>query len=390
MSFEETDLTERLHAVADTFEMSPARPIDDAVRGRRLRRRRRTLVVGAAAAATAVILGVAVVVGGPGSTDSDGPEPVERPGLVVGEVPVWYDTAGLHRGDVVEPTPVELRTFSGGSIEEGALALVRTGAVYLDPATGDIWFHPWGGDPRIVGRDSAAGPGADSNGDVAVWFEGDRDLVVYDTAADHEIARAELSSDAELPFGSNTCHALCAEHYQPGNGFLQVSAEQIVWTASQGHGPTYAYDVSTATTSAVPNVEVAGPEDAVAVDVRDEASAYAIQDDSPWGWHLMVDVPGRAPQHYPELNPRSRFSPSGRYVLGHAWVGRLGERSVAAILDTRTGELWPGPASESLWSVWSYGDIALVQEDDQLLACHAEDHTCSRLPAEAPFLMPTN
>ena len=86
----------------------------------------------------------------------------------------WYDAKGLHRGDVVEQTPVEIEAAGRGHDGDitGALALVRSGAVYLDPATGDVWFHPWGGEPRIVGHNSAAGPGGDPNGNTAAWSEG--------------------------------------------------------------------------------------------------------------------------------------------------------------------------------------------------------------------------
>ena len=42
----------------------------------------------------------------------------------------------------------------------------------MDPAQHDVWYHPWGGEPRIVGNDSYAGPGGDPDGDVAAWFEG--------------------------------------------------------------------------------------------------------------------------------------------------------------------------------------------------------------------------
>ena len=43
-----------------------------------------------------------------GLADDRGTGPVEQPKPVVGAVPVWYDAKGLHRGDVVEQTPVEL------------------------------------------------------------------------------------------------------------------------------------------------------------------------------------------------------------------------------------------------------------------------------------------
>ena len=109
------------------------------------------------------------------------------PGLVVQDAAVWYNSdAGLHRDDVVEVTAVPLAdpTSDRGS----HLSLVRTGALYLDPASDDVWFHPWGGEPRVVGSGSAAGPGGDPEGDLAAWFEGS-ELVVYDAFDGAEVAR---------------------------------------------------------------------------------------------------------------------------------------------------------------------------------------------------------
>ena len=138
-------------------------------------------------------------------------------GLVVQNAAVWYDDAGLHRDDVVEVTAVPLAdpTSDRGS----HLSLVRTGALYLDPANDDVWFHPWGGEPRVVGSDSAAGPGGDPEGDLAAWFEGD-ELVVYDTLDGAEVARVTSARVADSPGG---------EHHQGGNGFLQVSSDAVVW-----------------------------------------------------------------------------------------------------------------------------------------------------------------
>jgi hypothetical protein len=42
------------------------------------------------------------------------------------------------------------------------------------------------------------------------------------------------------------------------------------------------------------------------------------------------------------------------------------------------------------WIAWSYSDIALVDTEDALLACDAARRACAPLPAERPFLMPTN
>ena len=140
--------------------------------------------------------------------------------------------------------------------------------------------------------------------------------------------------------------------------------------------------------------------DGEVVDVHDDAGVYADQhSNNPGGWHLVLDMPGQAPQDYPEVNPRSRFSPSGKYVLSvEVLGGSIGGHASAAIIDTRTGELWPVPETKYSWGAWSYGDIALVtpsnafhsSTEDDLLACDAARRTCETLPAEPPFLMPTN
>ena len=100
----------------------------------------------------------------------------------------------------------------------------------------------------------------------------------------------------------------------------------------------------------------------------------------------MVRVPGRAEESYPDLG-FGRLSPSGNYVLAveetEAWHG-------AVTVDTRTGELWRVPKDVYPWIAWSYGDIAMVDTDDGLLAGDAARRACERLPAERQFLMPTN
>ena len=61
-----------------------------------------------------------------------------------------------------------------------------------------------------------------------------------------------------------------------------------------------------------------------------------------------------------------------------------------AVVDTRAGELWRVPDDGYARIAWSYGDIALVDTEDALLACDAARRACAPLPAERPFLMPTN
>ena len=286
----------------------------------------------------------------------------------LGDVPaVWYDARGLHHGDVVEQTPVEIGQQVGGDSIRGALALVRSGAVYLDPATGDVWFHPWGGEPRIVGHNSAAGPGGDPNGDTAAWFEG-TELVVYDTAIGREISRTEERGniDGGGPF-------LGGDHYPAGNGFLQVSAERVVWT---NPGP-YSHDLRTGRTS-----EVRVPEGRYLADLHDDVELLG------QNGALVLRAPGRPERRYPDLESHTRLSPSGNFVLA---VEGTEERHAAAIVDTRTGELWRVPRNVYPWIAWSYGDIALVDHtEDAFLACDAARRACERLHPDRPFLLPTN
>jgi hypothetical protein len=340
------------------------------------RRRNRGLVAGVAAAAVAAVLAVTAAGRGQDRAASDGPEAVERAG-----VPVWYDAKGLHRGDVVERTPVDIVVPEQAVSEDrvipqrGALALVRSGALYSDPATGDVWFHPWGGDPRIVGHNSEAGPGGNPNGDTAVWFEGSDapnsapgKLVVYDTAAGREISRTRQAHGATEHAGG--------DHYPPGNGFRHVSARRVVWIS----GPAmYSHDVRTRRTSVVKTLK-----NRYLVDVHDLVKLLGERNP----WVPVLKVPGRAEQRYPDLETHARLSPSGNYLLAveAPTTGRHG----AVIVNTRTGKLWRVPKPDYPWIAWSYGDIAMVDTDDQLLACDAARRTCERLRAKRPFLMPTN
>ena len=346
MSSDETDLIERLHAVARGFEMPAAPPGDDVHRGRRRVRRTRALVTGAAAAAVVVVLGVSAALGGQDRSGSRGMEPVERPGLVVGAVPVWYDASGLHRGDVVEQTPVDLvlpeQVLGPDQVvpQQGALALVRSGAVYLDPATGDVWFHPWGGHPRVVGHNSKAGPGGDPNGDTAAWFDdGLGELVVYDTAAGRVISRTPEYASVEF---------LGGDHWPAGNGFLQVSAERVVWAAE---GAIYSHDVRTRRTSAIPG----DPTSRYLMDVHDQVEVFRANEGGDPA--VVLSVPGRPEERYRDFEPRARLSPSGAHLLS---VEGTETRHAGAIVDTRTGELWRLPNAYP-WIAWSYGEIALVR-----------------------------
>jgi hypothetical protein len=358
MTLHENDVVDRLHAVAEGFEMPRTPAADDVRRGRRRLRRNRGLVTGAALATVTVVLGISAIVGGQSRPVDEDHEPVERPKGVEVRGPVWYDAAGLHHGDVVEQTPVEI----GG----GALALVRSGAVYLHPSTGDVWFQPWGGEARIVGHSSSNGPGGDPNGDTAAWFD-DSELVVYDTATSTEISRTAHRGGVEI---------LTGDHNPAGNSFLQVSAQRVVWR----HGAAVlSHDVLTGETT---KEDASQPR--FIVDVHDGFEAFRRE----VGRAAMVlSVPGRADRTYTELEPRFRFSPSGTYAVA---IQSTATRHASAIIDVRTGDLWPVPVNEYSYLAWSYGDIALVETETALFACDAASRTCESVAAQRPVLMPTS
>lgn len=69
------------------------------------------------------------------------------------------------------------------------------------------------------------------------------------------------------------------------------------------------------------------------------------------------------------------------------WAGS--DAHGATVIDTRTGDLWRVGGNKYPWIAWSYGDIALVDTEDALLACDACRRTCKPLPVEGGFLMPT-
>ncbi len=271
------------------------------------RSRRGRVATGVAAVAVLALAGVGLAVALQDDPTPNGLQVTDdSESTTVPGVPVWYDARGLHHGDVVEQTPVELMPRDGEAFW-GALALVRSGAVYLDPATGDVWFHPWGGEPRIVGHNSNVGPGGDPNGDTAAWFEG-TELVVYDTAASREISRTEQPAHriAGGPLAGR------GEHYPPGNGFLQVSPERVVWTTfPEG---TRSYDLSKGRTSPL--------EDGL-LDVHDQVGVLG---DDP---SVVLRVPGRAEERYPDAGaqspaePQRQLRPWGR---GHRRASRRGDR----------------------------------------------------------------
>lgn len=345
----------------------------------RRRARRRRVVVGAV---TATIVGIAAVaasslasppqdqapaLAGPARAPAVGAIEAER-GWVDGAV--FYDLDGLHHGERVVETAVPLFLHD----LPGALALVRNGALYDDLRTGQVWFHPWDGQPRVVGHDSVGGPAGDPEGDVAAWFEG-TELVVYDTAVGEVISRATESPVLEDSFRAY----IGGFENVSGNGFMHVSAEEVVWRSAAG---TRRLDMVTGR--------------AELLDDRSPSTELRLEDvhdgTRVWGDYrtmsLTVEVSGRERALATGAEPPGRLSPDGSFVAA-PW--RDGESLGVAFVDVRTGETWVVTGERwNAWISWTDGDIAVVRvERDstgpelEFLACDAVQRSCERLSDHA-------
>ena len=235
--------------------------------------------------------------------------------------------------------------------------------MYLDPATGDVWFHPWGGDPRIVGHNSAAGPGGDPNGDTAAWFEGSDalertwQLVVYDTATGREISRT----------------LQCRRRVDPGPGehYPRVtdSCRSPPTVSSGPLGPaTYSHDVRTQTDSVV-----TVPKGLCRCARRCRGLRRRQR-------RLVLRVPGQAEQRYPDLE--SQPAEPQRQLRS------CRSRTRKSVTPRRSST--PGPVSCGGCPERVPLDRVVIRRHrhggsprTQLLACDAARRTCERLPAEA-------
>jgi WD40 repeat protein len=107
MSADEHDLVERLHALAEGFEMPGTLPADDIRRGRRRVRRARAIVAGAAAVAVITAGAVmATITGGDGAVRPVGPVEPELPILGVG-TNGWVALDDWQGGDIYLARPGE-------------------------------------------------------------------------------------------------------------------------------------------------------------------------------------------------------------------------------------------------------------------------------------------
>jgi hypothetical protein len=372
----DSDLEARLRTAlgGDALVAAPD-DLADTVRSRHRRQRLSQLAVtaGSLALVTIIVTATAFV----GSRDVSAPEsPLSAPPALVTGVPVWYDAAGLHRGDQVVQTAVKLFQARGEILS--VLALVRTGALYVDPVKHDVWFQPWNGRPRVVGQHSLSGPGGDRQGDVAAWFEGD-ELVVYDTARGAEISRTTQAPVLDHAFRE---YVGGYEHVV-GNGFMHVSAEEVVWRSEAG---THRLDVATGTSrllrqgppTANPRLEDVDNGTRVWGDYRTSA--------------LTVEIGGRRGAPLRGLEPIGRLSADGSFVMA-PW--KTAESLGVAFVDVRTGKSWHVTGNDwNAWTSWSYGDVAVLHvergtagPDLELLACDAVKHVCERLPEHGPDLI---
>jgi hypothetical protein len=332
---------------------------------------RRHLAASSASVLTVAVVGAVLLLGQPGGgAGRVDPVPVPRP--VAPGVPVWYDADGLHRGSEVFDVSVDLL---GGRARAGrALALAGNGALYLDPATGDVWFQPWQGVPRVVGRGSRHGPGADPDGTTAAWFEGGR-LVVFDTGRGEEVARTATLR----PVGG-------AEEHLLGNGFRYVDADEVVWTDGRS---VLRYDLDSDRVDVV--WEPAGLP-GLSTFVRDRHDGWLAWADGAADGARVTRLSGEPVASFAAPEMYSLFSPDGRYLLASTMAG--GHRAVVGAVPT--GEVWfPAEAAGYPWLGWSYGNVAMVVQDsggaeDTLLGCDVEARECTRLSHRGPVLLPTS
>ena len=182
---------------------------------------------------------------------------------------------------------------------------MRTGALYLDPATGDVWFHPWGGDPRIVGHNSTAAPAGTR---TAISPPGSRrcELVVYDTAAGREISRTELSVRHGTELRT-----------------LASGGEHVPRVTDTCRSPPTAWSGNlrrkTSTPTSMTCVRERFPRmRTTCLDVYDDAAVSYGGKEFPSGEfseHLVLRMPGQPQVRYNKMEPRAKFSPSGTYLL---------------------------------------------------------------------------
>ncbi len=351
---------------------------------RAIARSRRRLVV-VSAAGTAALLGILAIPLLDGDPPSVQPAPAPATptvGLGAGAVPVWYDDAGLHRGDVVEQTAVPLDPQWA---PDGRLTLVRTGALYLDPARDEVWLHPWSGEPRVVGRHATHGPAGDHDGDVAAWFEGST-LVVLDTASGREIARVSTPSE---PAGWSH------EHLSPDDGILEVSSEAVVWRSARDLALQLdlgTKEIAEITAERSPQEWTDGvPGNLTDVHDQTELWSWGAAGGTVQGLSLRA-ADGNETEFY-LVATTGRVSPDGRYLLG-----LHGDSHAPAFQDLASGGRFIGPPRGDgdnvyLWAAWSYGDTALVAIRDSrqgtLHACEVARRQCEELASRGLVVLPS-
>lgn len=353
--------------------------------------RRRTSTLVAATATAAIIAVTSFTLLGNDQADAP-PEPAPAPTLpnLPGVDSVWYDGEGLHHAGVVTPTSVML---SGTSPEKGTLTLVRTGAVYQSQTSPDVWFHPWEGEPKVIGQAALTGSPwvgmGDRDGDNAAWFDGEG-LVVYDTVRERELTRVVA---------------------QPAMDLRVVSSETVVWAPSGSRTePLLQLDIATGEISQVS--EEQGPANRGnaphLVDVHDDVEVWAYGSaeaafccgPADQGG-LILRRPGQDDRRYPAfISPMGSLSPDGRFLGG--WTGdadraEYGGVSGVGFVDVSTGDFFELPTGEPRGQsvAWAYGTIAMIETvtggdggPRNLYACDVEARTCELLSTQGDVVLP--
>lgn len=202
MSVNDSDLVERLHAVAGGFQMPPTPPADDVSRGRRRVRRNRAVVVGAAVAAVTVIIGVTATVGG---QDRVEPAPVEQPNRPPNSEGIFANIQGWI-------------VYSGG--REGIWAVNPSGPLDQEPKlvtdrTGEPLGWSSDGTKLLIGRTDGVHTGYNSEYDL---------VVLKDDGTEHQIATNEFLLDGSI--SRDGSEVVYADPFSGHPGIFIVGAEE--------------------------------------------------------------------------------------------------------------------------------------------------------------------
>lgn len=225
-----TSLRDALAARID--QVGPAHPDLDALVGlgeQRLRRRRQAAIAGGG---VAVVLAIGLALAGSALTgpgdQTPGPakpthhqtgnaEPTSRPLVYSDDVRDSFHVGDIHVGD----HEVDIDQTGHRSWE---LDVTDAGVVY--PKDHGLWFTDGGAPVRIAEACGSAASG--SSGPLAIWFDCQRHLVVFDTASGEQVASKPLRSCLDKGWFC-IAHGVVGEHAYFIRYFVRRSSPELLY-----------------------------------------------------------------------------------------------------------------------------------------------------------------